>query len=310
MFNSVVSVGADSQTKLSIEKLTVAQLSEAKHLQESFLETFGVRDCPKGVAIEYRREDWALTCRQRIRTAMRSGDGFRWAPGDAEIVPYGIWLLDCARMDGKLIIVEGESDCWTLWSHGFPALGLPGASMAKLIKLEYLSKIPKIYVWREPDKGGDSLIDGISKVVFDLKWPGAALELKSDEFKDPSAMHIAEEKHFKKILRYMMLSAKAIKKYEPSKPKTIKIVHGSINRDKIEMARNIDPRSFLEAKGGMIKCPYHDDTNPSMSIGRGFFNCFVCGKHVDSIDYIRKVNGLSFADAVNYLVGGNYLNHD
>ena len=32
-----------------------------------------------------------------------------------------------ARQGGAIALVEGESDCHTLWQEGFPAVGLPGA---------------------------------------------------------------------------------------------------------------------------------------------------------------------------------------
>ena len=40
---------------------------------------------------------------------------------------YGLWRLDHACTAGYVVIGEGESDCHTLWQHGIPAVGLPGA---------------------------------------------------------------------------------------------------------------------------------------------------------------------------------------
>ena len=46
------------------------------------------------------------------------------------VMAYGEGRLGEAVAAGYLILVEGESDCWTLWHAGFPALGLPGAKTA------------------------------------------------------------------------------------------------------------------------------------------------------------------------------------
>ena len=76
--------------------------------------------------------------RQRIRTALSAKEGSTWSKGKEPLVPYGVWRLAGSRELGYLVLVEGESDCWTLWHHDLPALGLPGATMAKLLDLKYL----------------------------------------------------------------------------------------------------------------------------------------------------------------------------
>ena len=63
-----------------------------------------------------------------------------------------------------LILAEGESDCHTLWHHGFPALGIPGASNWKEDRdALHFDGCSTIYVVREPDQGGDTLMDSLKK---------------------------------------------------------------------------------------------------------------------------------------------------
>ena len=45
-------------------------------------------------------------------------------------------------------------------------------------------------------------------------------------------------------------------------------------------------------------CPFHADDKPSMSFKNGFFHCFGCGAHGDSIDYVAMYFGLNPLDAV------------
>jgi hypothetical protein len=66
--------------------------------------------------------------RNRIRAFLEHVKGEReqwcyWTPGPGDIEPYCLWRLAEARKAGYLIFPEGESDCWTLWFHLFPALG-------------------------------------------------------------------------------------------------------------------------------------------------------------------------------------------
>lgn len=59
------------------------------------------------------------------------------------------------------------------------------------------------------------------------------------------------------------------------------------------------------AGGGSLKglCPFHDEKTPSFQVtpSRGFYYCFGCGEAGDVIGFVRKINNLSFAEAVEHL---------
>jgi hypothetical protein len=59
----------------------------------------------------------------------------------------------------------------------------------------------------------------------------------------------------------------------------------------------------LESRYGQYLCPFHSDTNPSMSIHKktNRFKCWSCGESGDSIDFVMKMNKCSFAEAVKLL---------
>ena len=63
--------------------------------------------------------------------------------------------------------------------------------------------------------------------------------------------------------------------------------------------------SYNETKGGMVICPLHNDTNPSMKLNfkTNKFKCFGCGFYGGSIDFVLKLkyggNPAFFLDAVN-----------
>lgn len=170
--------------------ITIESLAADKRLPVDFLRSLGVVQDSRFVKITYLLEDGSPAPRQRIRTALRAKDGSKWTKGDGKPVPYGLWRLAEAREAGYLVLVEGESDCWTLWYHGFPALGIPGADMTEKLKLEHVKDIPRLYVVREPDKGGDTFAAGIAKRLAGWKtWQGEAYEVRLIGAKDPNDLH-------------------------------------------------------------------------------------------------------------------------
>src|SRR3990167_855763 len=162
-------------------KLTKA-LAKAKALSLKLLLSLGIKDCPGGISIPYKTQNGGLSPRHRIRRGLSSKDGFLWT-GQGEIIPYGLWKIDGSKF---LILVEGESDCWSLWHHDYPALGLPGSSTSKILTIEHLDGIHTLYVWREPDRGGELFVSGIAKRLYEIGFHGKAKILEGSGYKDPS----------------------------------------------------------------------------------------------------------------------------
>jgi putative DNA primase/helicase len=200
------SQAADSRTSAPI---TVSDLSNDKGIPEDFLRGLGIEDRPSGVLISYRLMDGSLAPRQRARTALSAKIGSVWLPGEGKPVPYGLDRLTDARKEGFLVLVEGESDCWTLWYHGFPALGIPGATMGKTLQAEYLLGIAEIYVWREPDKAGRTFEEKIPQRLREVGFSGQIWVMKIDEVKDPNELHKQEPEDFKATFRAALDETKA-----------------------------------------------------------------------------------------------------
>jgi hypothetical protein len=95
--------------------LLLLDLAHDKQLPWQYLLTLGItEDHAGGLRIPYHLLDGTLASRHRIRTALVAREGSRWSKGKGEIVAYGLERLEEARKAGYLILVEGESDCWTL----------------------------------------------------------------------------------------------------------------------------------------------------------------------------------------------------
>jgi DNA primase len=100
-------------------------------------------------------------------------------------------------------LVEGESDVHTLWDHGIPAVGLPGAtSWCEDRDAKCFDGIETIYCVIEPDKGGQSVRKLLANSV--IRARAKLLELPA---KDPSAMYVADPAGFKQAWQKALLGA-------------------------------------------------------------------------------------------------------
>ena len=57
-----------------------------------------------------------------------------------------------------------------------------------------------------------------------------------------------------------------------------------------------------------VVCPWHDDRNPSLHVYPDHVYCYSCGATADAISFIQMLYGLSFSQAVQYLVKQNGKN--
>ena len=93
-----------------------------------------------------------------------------------------------------MIVVEGESDCHTLWFHGINAVGLPGAATWNEARdAAALAEFEIIYVLVEPDTGGEATLRWVEKSHVREK----VRLVRLCGFKDPSAMHVDDPNQFR-----------------------------------------------------------------------------------------------------------------
>ena len=191
--------------------LTLVDLALEKQLPWKFLFSLGVMEHPSGgLQIPYHLPDGTLAPRYRIRTALVAKEGSRWSKGEGTIVPYGLARLEEARKAGYLVLVEGESDCWTLWYHGFPALGLPGAEMARTLEESMLTGIDRLYLMQEPDAGGTAFVNQLTRKLEAWQWPGKAFVLRLQGAKDPNELHQQDRQGFRTAFQHALDQAEPL----------------------------------------------------------------------------------------------------
>jgi hypothetical protein len=189
---------------------SLEEYSEYKEIPVDFLEDLGLSEKKyKGsysLVIPYMDED-GNTVSYRYRTGLSGADNFRWEKG-ANMILYGLWKLKEAREKGYVVLVEGESDCHTLWFNGFPAIGVPGASTWKEEwAAHYFQDVPKLYVVIEPDKGGGILLGALKKSELNNRIK----TLNLGKFKDPSGLYLSAPGRFKQNFEEALSSAIPLK---------------------------------------------------------------------------------------------------
>jgi hypothetical protein len=174
--------------------LTLSQYAEEKGIPVNLLIGWGLYDQKyygrNVVVIPYSDEN---NERKALRYRTREDNGDKaawWRTGDKTFL-YGLWRLG---QPDHVVLVEGESDCHTLWLHDIPALGLPGASNWKDSRdAHYLDGIETVYAVIEPDQGGDTLRQKLSssKIKDRLKL------IFLDDHKDPSGLYLGDREKFR-----------------------------------------------------------------------------------------------------------------
>ncbi len=200
-------IGAVEPSVTPQVEVTLATLAQDKGLPEYHLEFFGLRSHPDGgVAIPYLDEDGNEVAVKQ-RTALSAKAGSYWPKG-VDLMPYGLEELPEARKQGTLILVEGESDRWTLRLFGFPVLGIPGSSSSKVLQAQHLSGISQLWVVQEPDQGGHTFVNGVSRRLEEIGYQGdVRVVVMTDAYKDPNALYRMHREDFKDRMQRLMDTA-------------------------------------------------------------------------------------------------------
>lgn len=67
------------------------------------------------------------------------------------------------------------------------------------------------------------------------------------------------------------------------------------------VSRDISIKKAGSAWAG--RCPFHNDSSPSLIVYQDHAHCYGCGHHVNPITWLMELHGMSFADAVADLLG-------
>lgn len=181
-------------------------LAQDKQIPLEKLVAWGLTEEAGTVLIPYFDDTGTTPLAVRRRTRLKAKEGSYW-PRNTQLVPYGLNMIRKINQPW-MILVEGESDCWSLWQHDLPALGLPGANTAHCLKLEYLQGIHEIFIHVENDAGGEQFRDGVLARLRALSFAGDVFTFSvtpphndvNDMFREPLL-------DFPKVLQSMLTTA-------------------------------------------------------------------------------------------------------
>ncbi len=118
---------------------------------------------------------------------------------------YGLSKLEEAKEAGYAWLVEGESDCHTLWFHKEPAVGIPGANGWKAEWARDLEGIERLYFVVE-DGAGEACW---RKLVATPEIRERLYRVEFDGAKDASELHKQDPESFDKKLSAARKNARA-----------------------------------------------------------------------------------------------------
>lgn len=189
-------------TDLTLDRLTREKLLPLEFLKEIGL--INLRD-RLGVGIPYRNQHGHVRLVKR-RWRVSASKGSSW-PARTYIDVYGQERLAKAQTDGRLFLVNGESDAWTAWHHSLPALALPGDYGVKALMAHHLDSIHNIFLC--PHRSDFTYFADLVRCrLKELRWPGTLCVLRSPVGNDLNALHRHAPERFAARIERMMRDAR------------------------------------------------------------------------------------------------------
>ena len=185
---------------------TLAAYAAAKKLPTEFLASLGIVEFfylgSPAVKIPYQ-DAAGREVAVRFRIALDGRDKFRWRKGSKPLL-YGLNRIGDARKSDATAVVEGESDCHTLWRAGFTAVGVPGASNWNEGRdAAIFDGIATIYVIIEPDQGGEVIRKWLDK----SKIRDRVKLVRLNTFKDASGLYLDDPERFAERWKAALVAA-------------------------------------------------------------------------------------------------------
>ena len=135
-----------------------------------------------------------------------------------------------------------------------------------------------------------NLIKREKNTIINIKTRKVGIDLFYDRLLE------LREKTSLKLIKSIKFQLKILSPYWQTKK-------NNITDEMIENARQYPIKSLMKnsVRNDMTLCPFHDDSNPSMSIKKNTAYCFACNKKWNSIDFVMDIKNYDFKEAVKYL---------
>src|SRR3989454_6561168 len=158
--------------------VTIELVAQELGLPAAFLLGLPLEDASgQGVNIVYRHAGGKGQLTRR-RTLLHEATG----PPAAEknLLPYGQDRLRLAQRAGFMVLMDTEEDCWPLWYHQLPALGLSSAAALAALTLEMLPA-PTLCVCVRSGRRGQAFLDAVAQRLAEIGYAGRAVAWRLPE---------------------------------------------------------------------------------------------------------------------------------
>jgi DNA primase len=219
------------------------------------------------------------------------------------------------KLPQQIIVCEGEFDRLVLQAQGFATVtSTGGAATFRPQWADELKQIPEVYLCFDRDNAGGNgaavaaLMIPQAKVV---EWPPEVGE--GGDVTDFFVRLNRTRNDFLELLEKAKPAQVApattpqlsLGPQDRTQPSSWHAQYIQILKRDVPIDQVVGQYVRLRASGKNLigKCPFHQDRNPSFAIypATGTFHCFGCRAHGDVINFLQKVEHLSFAQAVDVL---------
>ncbi len=213
-----------------------------------------------------------------------------------------------------IIICEGEFDRLVLEAQGFRAVTSTGG--ARNFRPEWaadFAAIPEVYICFDRDEAGRQGVLKIGQLIPHAKVVELPEEVGeggdvTDFFvrlgwsRDDFAKLLGEARQVPPPPLVPLDKLPRDGKFEADSPLRQRIARIKEAMPIADLVRKYLPLTGFEGSL-MGRCPFHEDRTPSFAVypKTGTFYCFGCGKRGDVITFLREIEHLSFAQALDRL---------
>lgn len=238
------------------------------------------------------------------------------SPGPKMITPAGARaeLYGWERVRVKpcsIIACEGEFDRLVLESQGFAAVtSTAGAGVFHPEWADELASIPEVYVCFDRDEAGRRGVEQVARLVPQAKIVDLPAEVGPGG--DVTDFFVTLRRSRDDFLR-LLEAAQPMPQPPPSMPSTRARLPTARSKDEnIESLKSVVPIEEVVGRYALLRrsganyaglCPFHEDRVPSLVVypESRSFHCFGCQAHGDVLEFLMKVEHVSFPEALEIL---------
>lgn len=252
----------------------------------------------------YDKEGILLFNKYRRNPFHANGQGPKYSyDRGGKVSLYGIKNLD--RSD-TIIICEGELDALVLESRGFFAVTSTGGAVSFQKEWAALFEGKDTYVCFDNDKAGQEGILRVCSMIPRAKPIPLPKEVgEHGDITDYFSKLGKNTRDFVRLMEAAQPLPAQVLEPDSMKPAARKHAREEFDGNDLHRAKLVPMKNFLQFNHSWFAaCPFHADKTPSLKLYKdNRWHCFGCGAGGDTVDFVMKIDGISFKEAIAKILG-------